>query len=89
MSKGDDWFLDCDRAISFYDSRDRDALNNWFIAKGEEHKGDCMDSLRVAREDNEGEMKAFERMRSCCGSDEDRIVGVSGQVYVIGCNYGH
>lgn len=81
--------LDYARAIKFYDSRDRAALWKWIKDKDAEHKGDCMDSIRVARADNPGEMKAFESARSCCGSDEDRIVGASGQIYVIGCNYGH
>lgn len=81
--------LDYERAIAFYDSRDRAALWAWIDEASEEHAGDCMDSIRVARVDNVGEMRAFHAARSCCGSSEEEIVGVSGQVYVVGCNFGH
>jgi hypothetical protein len=77
------------KAIDFYFSEDQEMLLSWFDEQEKEHEGDCMDSLRVARIDNAGEMRAFEKARSCCGSSEETLTGVSGQKYIVGCNYGH
>ena len=52
----------------------------------------CVDNCRIARCDNEIDLKIYEEMRSsgCCGSyDEKWTNEVTGNSYLFGCNYGH
>lgn len=51
---------------------------------------ECVDNCRIARKSDPKEMADYEEARSggCCGFF-DREILVNGEVYLIGCNYGH
>lgn len=56
----------------------------------DEEEWDCVDNLRVYKEgDSEGEFAYNERRRmGCCGFFDDEVE-IDGEIWHIGCNYGH
>jgi len=51
---------------------------------------ECVDNCRIARKNDSNEVNAYEEARSegCCGFFDMEIL-VDGEVFLIGCNYGH
>jgi hypothetical protein len=51
---------------------------------------ECVDNCRIALKSDPKEMADYEAARAdgCCGFYDQEIL-VDGEVYLIGCNYGH
>lgn len=51
----------------------------------------CIDNHRVALKDDEDELRQYEEIKSegCCGFYDDEVEAPTGNVYLIGCNFGH
>jgi len=82
-------YMNIEEVILSYPVEDRVSIREWFSRKTVEHECDCMDSERVALVGDKDAESDFDKMRSCCGCDEDEIVAPSGAKYLVGCNYGH
>jgi len=72
-----------------YPAADCAVIEAWFSEKEEAFRYDCMDAERVALVGNEDEEEEYESTVSCCGRQDEEIVGPSGAKYLVGFNHGH